>query len=344
MKTTHTIIPGAIVLATSVLAQDVVTEAQRPVEKLRAEAATLRPLVSSDLVRGFLAATDDLPAITADRIVYWDGVNRRAMTPQQVEALTTERADSGIKKMTLGEQFYYYTAYGSPLAYSRALDLAAGAGFTTASGTRVCDFGFGGIGHLRLLASLGAEAVGIEILELLREFYREPGDTGVILRSYTAGPGPNGSVTLLFGSFPGQSGIVEQVGGGYDLFISKNVLKKGYVHPERPADPSRLVNLGVDDETFVRAVYDTMKPGGLFVIYNLYPPQNPPDEPYMPHASGECPFDKSLVEKTGFEIVAFDIDDTAAARAMGAALGWHDSMNLDADLFAMYTILRRPPA
>ncbi len=107
-------------------------------------------------------------------------------------------------------------------------------------------------------------------------------------------------------------------------------------------DPRRLVNLGVDDETFVRAVYDTMNPGGLFVIYNLYPPQNPPDEPYLPHASGECPFDKPLVEKIGFEIVVFDIDDTAAARAMGAALGWHDAMDLDADLFAMYTILRRP--
>ena len=40
------------------------------------------------------------------------------------------------------------------------------------------------------------------------------------------------------------------VGGDYDLIISKNTLKKGYVHPERPVEPRRLLNLGVDDADF----------------------------------------------------------------------------------------------
>ncbi len=180
------------------------------------------------------------------------------------------------------------------------------------------------------------------MLELLRDFYREPGDTGVIPRSAAAGPGPDGSLALLYGSFPGESGIVEEVGGGYDLLLSKNVLKRGYVHPERPADPRHLVHLDVDDATFVRAIYDLLEPGGLVVIYNLYPPQGPPDEPYIPHATGECPFARTLLEAIGFDIVALDIDDTAAARALGTALGWEDSMDLETGLFAMYTILRRP--
>ena len=102
------------------------------------------------------------------------------------------------------------------------------------------------------------------------------------------------------------------------------------------------MHLGVDDETFVRAVHDVLSPGGLFVIYNLYPQQAPPDEPYIPHATGGCPFDRGLVRSVGFEIVAFDRDDTETARRMGEALGWTDSMDLETDLFGMYTILRKP--
>ncbi|MHC4219838.1 MAG: class I SAM-dependent methyltransferase, partial [Planctomycetota bacterium] len=259
----------------------------------------------------------------------------------QAEALDEADLD-GFRELSLGPEFYYYTAYGTPLAYARALDLAAAHGFESADGRRILDFGFGGIGHLRLLSSLGAQATGIEILELLREFYREPGDTGAVPRSTAAAFGSPGTLTLVYGSFPGDARVRRAAGSDYDLVVSKNVLKLGYVHPEREADPRRLVHLGVDDETFVRAVHDLLNPGGLFVIYNLYPKQNPPDEPYIPHATGGCPFDRGLVEAVGFEVVAFDRDDTAAARRMGEPLGWADSMDLETDLFGMYTILRRP--
>jgi hypothetical protein len=314
-----------------------------PVQRLQAEAGALGPLVRSDLAQRFLAATADLPEIEAPRVVWWNRAERRALRPEQTDAMGEVQLE-GFRELTLGPEFYYYTAYGTPLAYARALDLAAGQGFESAGGRRILDFGFGGIGHLRLLASLGGHVTGVEILELLREYYREPGDTGSMARSAAATPGPAGTLTLVYGSYPGDAEVRQAVGGGYDLVISKNVLKLGYVHPEREADPRRLVHLGVDDETFVRAVYDALNPGGLFVIYNLYPKQNPPDEPYIPHATGGCPFETGLVESVGFELLVFDRDDTAFARRMGAALGWADSMDLETDLLAMYTILRKPAA
>ncbi len=335
--------PARLIAATALIAAlGAAPPAAEPtaLEQLRAEAETLQPLVKSDLARRFLAATRDLPSIDSERVVYWDRERGLALTP--AEADRTSRVELALyDRLSLGETFYYYTVYGTPLAYCRALDLAAGAGLTSVDSKRIVDFGFGGIGQLRLLASLGADVVGIEVLELLRVMYREPRDTGAIPRSAAADIGPSGSLALLYGSYPAERRVREVVGDNVDLFIAKNVLKLGYIHPEREADEARLVHLGVDDGTFVRAVHKILAPGGLFVIYNLYPAQNPPELPYIPHATGACPFERGLVESIGFEVVAFDADDTDAARAMGRALGWGESMSLDTDLFGMYTILRK---
>lgn len=334
---------GVLTLVSAAVGQETAAEQPRPVEALRAEAERLAPLVQSDLARMFLMATVDLPPIDDERVVYWDRATRRALRPEQAAELSAEELEA-FRRLSLGEEFYYYTAYGTPLAYARPLDLAAEAGLEWSDGSRVLDFGYGGIGQLRLLASLGGHAVGVEVLELLEVFYREPGDTGSIPRSRVAAPGSPGSVTLVHGSFPGEHEVAEAVGSHFDLVIAKNVLKKGYVHPEREADPSRLVHLGVDDATFVRALYDVLNPGGLLVIYNLYPAQAPPDEPYIPHATGGCPFERSLLEAIGFEVVALDRDDTKMARSVAEVLGWGESMNLETDLFGMYTILRKPAA
>ena len=45
-----------------------------------------------------------------------------------------------------------------------------------------------------------------------------------------------GSVTLAHGYWPKDTPMVERVGGGFDLILSKNTLKKGYVKPERRTD------------------------------------------------------------------------------------------------------------
>jgi hypothetical protein len=129
------------------------------------------------------------------------------------------------------------------------------------------------------------------------------------------------------------------VGGNYDVFISKNTLKNGYIHPAEKVDPRMLVYLQVDDETFVHSVYNALAPKGWFMIYNLCPPQA--EDRYIPWADGRCPFTRELLEATGFTVLAYNEDDSAAAREMGKLLGWNQSMNLETDLFAVYTLVRK---
>ncbi|MCB9848577.1 MAG: hypothetical protein H6814_09200 [Phycisphaeraceae bacterium] len=326
-----------IALTTAAIAQD---SEPRPVEQIRDDAGSLLGFVETDLGRSFLRSAADLPEIEGERIVYWDRTKRRAIGEAEAQGLDEEALEP-FRRLELGEDFYYNTAYGSPLAYCRAIDLAGSSGMRTVDGAGILDFGFGGIGHLRMLASLGANCTGLEVLDLLREFYREPGDTGEIDRASVAGAGDPGSIRLLFGRFPAEKPLTDAVGTGYDLILSKNTLKLGYIHPEREADPRSVIDLGVDDEAFVRAMFDALAPGGLFIVYNIYPKPSGPDEPYIPWASGAFPFDRALTEGVGFEVVKWNVDDSDAMRRMATILGWDGSMSLD-DVFAMYTILRRP--
>jgi hypothetical protein len=104
-----------------------------------------------------------------------------------------------------------------------------------------------------------------------------------------------------------------------------------------------LVDLGVDDQTFVNSLAAALNPGGRLIIYNLCPAPAPADKPYIPWADGRCPFPKEMWTKAGLEVVAFDVNDDAEARRLGKALAWDQSgMNLEHDLFAWYTIVRKP--
>jgi len=252
-----------------------------------------------------------------------------------------EESRAKLEKKELDETFYYYTKYGTPLAYVRALDVLGTAGFDNVSGKRILDFGYGGVGQLRLLAMMGADAIGVEIDTLQPAFYREPSDQGVVKGRSSR----DGRITLLHGRFPDDEAVTKSVGDGYDLFISKNTLKNGYLHPERPVDKRMLVDLGVDDETFVQKLFSILRPGGFVLIYNISPAPAPPDKPYIPWADGRCPFPKTMWESAGFQVIAFDQDDTTMARAMGRALEWdkgEGAMDLEKDLFALYTLARKP--
>ncbi len=307
---------------------------------LKTEATALAPLVKSDLAHKFLQAVPDLPQIRPSRVVYVKKETREYLSESAYSQLK-DSARAGFVKRELGEDFYYYTRYGSPLAFVRPLDLVAQAGFTKLDGAKIADFGFGTIGQLRLMASLGASVTGIEVDQLLKILYSADGDTGPIKRSRIAGAGKNGALTTLYGSFPSDTILSREAGNGYDVFFSKNTLKRGYIHPEREADPRMLVHLGVDDSTFVKRVYDLLKPGGFFMIYNLHPAKSAPDQPYIPWSDGRCPFDKALLEKTGFTVLTFDQDDTEFARTMGKALGWDKEMKFETDLFGTYTLLKK---
>jgi hypothetical protein len=277
---------------------------------IRADAQTLRPLVTSSLARRYLDAAAQLPSVPSRTIVV-DG------KPKRVD-----------------EEYYYTTRYGTPLAYARPLELLARDGFNDVAGRRIVDFGYGGIGQLLMLAALGADLVGVDVDPLLRAMY---GDRD--------GPFASGRVHTVDGRWPADEATHAKVGGRFDLFLSKNVLKRGYIHPSQPVDERKTIKLGVDDEAFLRAVHEALVPGGRMMIYNLAPAPAPPGKPYIPWADGRSPFPRELFERVGFRVIAFEVDDTAAARAMAHALGWDrgpEAMDLKKDLFAQYTLVARP--
>jgi len=316
------------------------TPAPTGVDKMVQEAAAMQPLVTSPLARAYLSAIACLPHVDT-RTVYYNKQTRDAMTVAGAGALSEEQR-AGYEETEIPEDFFYYTRYGTPVAFVRPLDILGHAGVKDADGLKIVDFGFGTIGQLRALASFGADANGVEVDPLLQAIYSEAGDTGAVPRCKTAGTGDGGSVHLVFGQFPADTGVTKEVGGGYDVFISKNTLKRGYIHPEHDVNPKLLVQLRVDDETFVRAMYDALKPGGFALIYNLCPAPSKPDEPYKHWADGRSPWPKELYERVGFAVITYDQNDDQAARAMGKALGWDEQMNLETDLFGLYTLLRKP--
>jgi hypothetical protein len=307
--------------------------------QIRREAEALRPLVSSGLARDFLRAAANIPAV-APRTVYRDAARRSFFSEADARRLGEQRRKA-LSPIAVDETFYYTTKYGSPLAYARPIELLGRAGVNDAGGLRVLDFGYGTIGHLRLLASLGSDVTGVDVDPLLRALYSGPGDQGVL-----KGPmGREGRVTLIEGRYPADEATRTAVGGDYDLILSKNTLKNGYIHPDRPVDRRLRIDLGVSDEAFVRAFHAALKPGGQVLIYNISPAQSPPDQPYRPWADGRCPFPKALWESVGFRVEQFDRDDSPAARALGHALGWdrgEGATDLERDVHARYTLVEKP--
>jgi SAM-dependent methyltransferase len=304
---------------------------------LPAEARQLQPLAHSAVGRAFLKAAEGAPPYVP-RTVYRRGKAREWLDAAAFAKLSA--VDRGAwKPMTIDEDTYQGLFYGSPLAYLLPLERLGGAGLGALREKRVADFGHGGIGQLRLFAELGAHAVGIDVDPLQPVLYSAPADQGPI------GKG-GGSVKLVHGHFPADPRTVTAVGGGYDLFLSKNTLKRGYIHPAQKVDPRMLVDIGGDDRAFLKAVASTLKPGGWFVIYNLSPAPSAAGKPYLPWSDGRCPFSAEDLAAAGFETLVRDSVDDKAARALGAALGWDKppvDMKLADDLFALVTIARKRP-
>lgn len=302
------------------------------------DAAHVRDLVTTDAVRAWLDEVASLKPVEARTIFYRLGDDPVAYTGDEIEKLGEEAPDD-LKSMEFTTERYYSTFYGSPIAYVRALDLASKAGLGSFDAKHVCDLGYGEITHLRMLAACGAEAVGIEVQPILQKLYSQAGDQGAV----TGTGGKTGSVRLVHGYWPGGEGVGELVGADYDLFMSRNTLKRGYVNPVFAVPDRNRVKLGVEDDVFLRSIHDVLKPGGLAMIYNIGLGEAGEGDAYVAMNDVHDPFTGEQWEAAGFELVAFDADDSEAARAVGKALGWDQGergMDLG-ELFGRYTIARR---
>ena len=308
-------------------------------ERLKQQATALEPIVRSDLARSFLAATSRLVE-PSTRTVYRNREKGIAVSKRVYDAMGAE-AKTELTPREYGPDFYYETGYGSPLVYVRLLDLAA-PHLARGARPRLLDFGYGTIGQLHLLARCGFDAHGVDVEPVFPALYSEPGDTG---------PMGDGAASIHCGQWPAEEKVRDAIGGGFALITSKNTLKNGYIHPSPPVgqtvDPKKLVHLGVSDEEFLARVHDALVPGGVFVIYNICPPQNPPDKEYIPWADGTSPFQRAMFEKAGFEVLAFDVRDDAWVLDCFEKLGYTEGKPREEaakDLLCWYTVVRRKPS
>lgn len=310
-----------------------------PVATLRAEAERLRPRVECAGTRAFLDAVGALPEIGARTVLY--DAKTRAAVSEAAFADLSEAERARYQPTPFGGEFYYTSMYGSPLAYTRALDVLGTtlgkSGDDVLSGKRVLDYGYGGIGHLRLLASLGCDVVGVDVDPLLANYYRAE-DQGTIPSAKPDGRA--GQLRLVHGTWPTEESVKEAVGAGYDLVVSKNVLKKGYVRPAQEVDPRMRIHLGLESLEFLAELARVLKPGGHLLIYNICPA--PRADRYLPWAYGESPFTRDEYTAAGFEVLLFDQEERAACQEQAVALDWPaQGMDIENDLFAWVTLVRK---
>ena len=202
---------------------------------------------------------------------------------------------------------------------------------------------------MRLLASLGANVTGVDTDSYLAALYAQGSDQGAVMPTGGTSRRARGSVTLVHGLWPKDSKIIERVGRDYDLIISKNTLKRGYIKPERKVtDKKQLINLGVSDQVFLSAIFTALAPGGKLVIYNIHPKAAPATAKYNPMADGRSPFSREQFEKAGLKVVMIDSEDNAMVRKMGRLLKWDQNQkgevidDLENNLFALVTVVARP--
>lgn len=286
--------------------------------ELRRLAVKLDPMIESPWVKEWLHQLGQLQSVKP--VTWW-------CTKDKQRCVAKDPKDAAYSARVADDE-YVYARIADPLGYARPLDVLAAAGFEP-KGKKVLDFGYGNISQLLMLSKLGVEVHGVEIDSLI------PLATRAVV----------GQVKLHHGFFASDAKLVKELGGGYDLFLSKNTLKRGYVHPAEPKDAKGQIDLGLDDARLLALVFGMLKPGGYFYIYNLAPAQG---QPYLPMADGRCPWSREQLQAAGFEVLAFDVDDAAKARQMGRLLEWDQgdesglTGDLEKSLFATYTLVRRP--
>ncbi len=303
-----------------------------------AEAQQLESLFTTAVASQFLAAVEQLPHAPA-RTIFRHNETKAWISEPAYSALSSDE-QAAYESTELAPDRYYSTKYGTPLAFARVVELLGQHGLDSLANKKILDFGYGTIGQLRLLAQNGADATGVDIDSLLTALYAEDVD----LLDVKNADGPHGTIKLVEGFWPSTDEVVDAVGGGFDVIVSKNTLKRGYINPARTPTPEVQIDLGVTDLVFLDTVHASLNPQGLFVIYNICPKLKPAPAPYVPWADGRSPWTREQYEAHGFEVLAFDIDDNKTTHAMAHLLGWSKgdrAMNPEQDLDGYYTIVRK---
>jgi hypothetical protein len=267
----------------------------------------------SPWVRAFIKAAQQLPP--PPKMTVWHSADRKTWLSDADAKLN--RKTSEMVETPVDEELYY-SRIADPLGYMRPLDVLAGTGFDP-KGKKVLDLGYGSIGQLKMLAAVGAKVTGIEIHPALPLIYS--GEK---------------AVNVVHGYFGQDPGVAKAAGTGFDLWMSKNTLKKGYVHPDKGTGQ---IDLGPDDAALA-TIAGMIKKGGLFYIYNF----GPTPKPEVPMSDIRCPWSKQQLEKAGFEVLAFDQDDTAKGREAAKLMEWDvgpDGFDVEYELFSSYTLAKK---
>jgi hypothetical protein len=308
---------------------------------LAEEAERVREVVTQQAVVEWLGKAKELPEVEGQTLFVGPrvegGFDREVYTPRQARDLSEEDL-AEFRAVTYGPERYYATNYGSPIAYATALACAADAGIESFAFKRILDIGYGQIGQLEMLARCGAEVDGVEVDPVVHLLYASTRLTDTVV----AEDGTRGRVSLHCGQWFRDWNFRKSVGKGYDLILARNVLKRGYVHPEEPMQGFDPIDVGGDAAMGAQIIYEALEPGGIAVVYNLGGgPWRREDGSYNAPADVRDPFGREAWEAAGFEVLHFQANGSQAMREVGVALGWGTLEDL-ASYNVLYTVVRRP--
>ena len=283
------------------------------------------------LARSFVQQLENLPPVS-DRTLYRDVTTGKFYRPNQLSVLD-ETVRARLEAVTVNEHRYY--ASESPLTYIGPLLQMSALGAENLKGRKILDYGYGAIGHLQMLTSMGAEMHGLEISAMREALYTA--EDRVV---------PAGRVSLHHGYFPSDAKVVTALGQDFDWVVARNVLKRRLLEPQ--GTDGAEVELGVSHRAFAAAMFRLLSSGGHVLIYNSEYLKAPANTEEADVTRGvQCAIARQGWLDAGFEIVEFDRNDDGPARELARALLWNKPSQgkpgLDLKrLVARVTLLRRP--